>query len=164
MGMLLALGGIFLLILIIGVGIAYVLGALTSLKILTAFGYQNTWHAWVPFMNLYAVGTCCTSTTDQNDTLIDQLKVPNFVIQWGWVIVMAIDFIPKVGGVLSTVAGVFYYGTVYRFIYSRLFGDNSLAMAIISGFLKIVFYIRILASGKDVLEVRSAPEDAYPQH
>lgn len=76
---------------------------------------------------------------------------------------MAAYFIPGIGNLLGLVLSVLYYGTVYRFIYSRLFGDDSVVAAVVSSVVRAVFYIRILACSHEENGMRSLPGDFYPK-
>lgn len=142
---------------------AYAASSAAIMRTLMLFGYEKPLHGWIPGMRHYALGTICTQKAGSLQDLSGTAKIPNAGLQWGWAAVMAAYFVPGIGTLLGLALSVFYYGTVYRFIYSRLFGDDSIAAAAASSVIRAVFYIRILAcSGRDAA-VRSLPGDLYPE-
>ena len=142
---------------------AYAVSSAVIVRALRLFGYENPMAGWIPGLRHYALGTVCTQRSGSLPCVVSTVDIPNVYLQWGWAAVMAAYFIPGIGNLLGMVLSVLYYGTVYRFIYSRLFGDDSVVIAAVSSVIRAVFYIRVLACCREGNRVRSLPGDFYPK-
>lgn len=142
---------------------AYVVSSAAVVRALKLFGYENPMFGWIPGLRYYALGTVCTQRAGSLPSVVGAAQIPNACLQWGWAAVMAAYFIPGIGNLLGMVLSVLYYGTVYRFIYSRLFGDDSALTAAVSSIVRAVFYIRVLACSREGNRVCSLPGDFYPK-
>lgn len=142
---------------------AYAVSSAAIVRALGLFGYEKPVAGWIPGLRYYALGTVCTQRQGSLQGVVSTACIPNACLQWGWAAVMAAYFIPGIGNLLGLALSVLYYGTVYRFIYSRLFGDDSAVAAVVSSVVRIVFYIRILACPCGENGVRSLPGDIYPK-
>ena len=142
---------------------AYAVSSAAVVRTLELFGYEKPMAGWIPGIRYYALGTVCTQRTGSLPGVVSAVEIPNACLQWGWAAVMAAYFIPGIGNLLGMVLSVLYYGTVYRFIYSRLFGDDSVVIAAVSSVIRAVFYIRVLACCREGNRVRSLPGDFYPK-
>lgn len=142
---------------------AYTVSSAAIVRTLRLFGYEKPMAGWIPGIRYYALGTVCTQRQGSLLSVVSTVAIPNACLQWGWAAVMAAYFIPGIGNLLGMVLSVFYYGTVYRFIYSRLFGDDSVVAAAVSFVVRAVFYIRILACFREKNKVRRLLGDLYPK-
>lgn len=142
---------------------AYVVSSAAIVRTLRLFGYEKPMAGWIPGLRHYALGTVCIQRRGSLAGVVSTARIPNVFLQWGWAAVMAAYFIPGIGNLLSVVLSVLYYGTVYRFIYSRLFGDDSALPAAVSSVIRAVFYIRVLVCFHEGNVVRSLPGDLYPK-
>lgn len=142
---------------------AYVVSSAAVVRTLGLFGYEKPMAGWIPGIRYYALGTVCTQRQGSLPSVVSTVDIPNVYLQWGWAAVMAAYFIPGIGSLLGMALSVLYYGTVYRFIYSRLFGDDSALIAAVSSVVRAVFYIRVLACCHEGNRVCSLPGDFYPK-
>lgn len=142
---------------------AYIVSSAAVVRVLEVFGYEKPMAGWIPGMRYYALGTVCTQRTGSLPGVVSTVEIPNVYLQWGWAAVMAAYFIPGIGNLSGMVLSVLYYGTVYRFIYSRLFGDDSTLAPAVSSVVRAVFYIRILVCCRKGNRVSSLPGDFYPK-
>ena len=142
---------------------AYVVSSAAIVRALGLFGYENPVFGWIPGLRYYALGTVCTQRAGSLPGVVSAAQIPNACLQWGWAAVMAAYFIPGIGKLPGMVLSALYYGTVYRFIYSRLFGDDSVVIAAVSSVIRTVFYIRVLACCREGNRVCSLPGDFYPK-
>lgn len=142
---------------------AYAASSAAVVRTLGLFGYEKPMAGWIPGLRYYALGTVCTQQRGFLPGIVSTVRIPNVYLQWGWAAVAAAYFIPGIGSLLGMALSVLYYGTVYRFIYSRLFGDDSAVAAAVSSVVRAVFYIRILACSREENGVRSQPGDLYPK-
>lgn len=142
---------------------AYVVSSAAVVRVLRLFGYEKPMAGWIPGLRYYALGTVCTQRRGSLASVVSAVDVPNVFLQWGWAAVMAAYFIPCVGNLFGVALSLLYYGTVYRFIYSRLFGDDSALPVAVSSVIRAVFYIRVLACAHEGNMARSLPEDLYPK-
>ena len=142
---------------------AYVVSSVAIVRTLGLFGYEKPMAGWIPGLRHYALGTVCTQRRGSLQSVVSAVRIPNDYLQWGWAAVMAAYFIPGIGSLLGMALSALYYGTVYRFIYSRLFGDESALPAVVSSVVRAVFYIRVLACSREGNVVRSQHGDIYPK-
>lgn len=159
MGMMLILGG--LLFLSFFVLVEYLVSSAAIARVLKLFGYERPVLGWVPLARHYALGTVCIQKSGSLPCVIGSIILPNALLQWGWTAVLAAYFIPAVGYVLGLILSVLYFGTVYRFVYSRLFGEDSAVPAAVSSVMRIIFYIRVLACAHEGKRLCSQPGDIY---
>lgn len=160
MGMMLIAGGLIFLLFFMLIG--YFVSSAAMVKVLKLFGYGRPVLGWVPFARHYALGTVCIQKSGSLPCVIGTFALPNAFLQWGWAAVLSAYFIPAVGYVLGLVLSVLYFGTVYRFVYSRLFGEDSAVPAAVSSVVRIIFYIRVLACAHEGKGLCSQPGDIYP--
>lgn len=160
MGMMLIVGGLLFLLFLVFAG--YLVSSAAIARVLKLFGYGRPVLGWVPFVRHHALGTVCTQESGSLPCVAGTFALPNALLQWGWAAVMAAYLIPSMGYVLGLGLSVLYFGTVYRFIYGRLFGENSAAPAVVSSVLRILFYIRVLACAREGKGPCSQPGDIYP--
>lgn len=142
---------------------AYTVSSAAIVRTLRLFGYEKPMAGWIPGLRQYALGTVCTQRQGSLLSVAGTVAIPNACLQWGWAAVMAAYWIPGIGSLLGMALSVLYYGTVYCFIYSRLFGDESALPAVVSSVVRAVFYIRVLACSREGNVARSQPEDLYPK-
>lgn len=161
MGMMLILGGLLFLLFVVLVG--YLVSSAAIVRVLKLFGYERPVLGWIPFARHYALGTVCIQKSGSLPCVTGSFVLSNALLQWGWAAVLAAYFIPAVGYVLGLVLSVLYFGTVYRFVYSRLFGEDSAVPAAVSSVLRIIFYIRVLACAHEGKGVCRQPGDIYPK-
>lgn len=161
MGMMLIMGGLLFLSFFVLAG--YLVSSAAIARMLKLFGYERPVLGWVPFTRHYALGTVCIQKSGSLPCVVGSIVLPNVLLQWGWAAVLAAYFIPAVGYVLGLVLSVLYYGTVYRFAYSRLFKDDSAVPAAVSSVVRIIFYIRVLTCVHEGEGVWSQPRDIYPK-
>ncbi len=161
MGMMLIMGGLLFLSILVLAG--YLVSSAAIARVLKLFGYERPALGWVPFARHYALGTVCIQKSGSLPCVTGSFVLPNALLQWGWAAVLAAYFIPAVGYVLGLVLSVLYYGTVYRFVYSRLLGEGSTVHAAVSSVLRIIFYIRVLACAHGGKGLCSLPGDIYPK-
>lgn len=160
MGMMLIAGGLIFFLFFMLAG--YLVSSAAMVKVLKLFGYERPVLGWVPFARHYALGTVCIQKSGSLPCVIGTFILPNAFLQWGWAAVLAAYFIPAVGYVLGLILSVLYFGTVYRFVYSRLFGEDSAVPAAVSSVVRIIFYIRVLACAHEGKGLCSQPGDIYP--
>lgn len=161
MGMMLIVGGLIFLLFFMLAG--YLVSSAAIIRVLKLFGYERPALGWVPFARHYALGTVCIQQPGPLPCVIGTFALPNAFLQWGWAAVMAACFIPAVGHVLGLGLSVLYFGTVYRFIYSRLFGEESAVIAAVSSVVRVIFYIRVLICAHEGERLHSRHGDIYPR-
>lgn len=161
MGMMFVMGGMAAFFVFLMA--AYVVSSAAVVRTLGLFGYEKPMVGWVPGLRHYALGTVCTQRRGSLQSVVSAARIPNAYLQWEWAAVMAAYFIPGIGSLLGMALSALYYGTVYRFIYSRLFGDESALPAVVSSVVRAVFYIRILMCSREGNVVRSQHGDLYPK-
>lgn len=142
---------------------AYVINSAAIVKILKMFGYEKPYFGWIPLVQYYALGTVCTQRSGKLISLINGVLVPNAFLQWGWVLVILSGFVPALGNILSFVLMVFYFGTIYRFLYSRLHGEDNIAFAAVSSVVQIIFAFKILTCLYEKKVFLSQKNDLYPK-
>ncbi len=161
MGMMLVAGGFLFLLFFLPA--AYLVSSAATVRVLKAFKYERPVLGWVPLARYYALGTVCIQQSGSLAGVTGTPALPNAFLQWGWAAVMSAYFIPVVGNILGLVLSVLYFGTVYRFIYSRLFGDGSVVFAAVSSVVRMAFYIRVLICFHEGEGIRRQPGDIYPR-
>ncbi len=142
---------------------AYVINSAAAVKVLRLFGYEKPYFGWIPLVQYYALGTVCTQKSGSLQSLVNAVFVPNAFLQWGWVLVILSGFVPAVGNLLCFALLVFYFGTVYRFLYSRLYGEDNAAFAAASSVVQIIFALRILFCPYGKRGILSGQNDLYPK-
>ena len=158
--MLIAGGLIFLLFFMLA---GYLVSSAAIVRVLKLFGYERAVLGWLPFVRHYALGTVCIQQSGSLPAVTGTFALPNIFLQWGWAAVLLAYSIPAVGYVLGLGMSVLYYGSVYRFVYSRLYGEDGVVLAVISSLVRIVFYIRVLICSHDREGLYSRHEDIYPR-
>lgn len=162
MGMMLIAGGlIFFFLFFVLAG--YLASSAAAVKVLKLFRYEMPVLGWIPFARHYALGTVCIQKSGSLPCAAGPVVLPNAFLQWGWAAVLAAYFIPAAGYVLGLGLSALYFGTIYRFVYSRLFGEDSAVPAAVSSVVRIIFYIRVLACAHEGKGLCSQPGDIYPR-
>lgn len=161
MGMMLIVGGLIFLLFFMLAG--YLVSSAAIVRVLKLFGYEKAVFGWMPFVRHYALGTVCIQQSGSLPCVFGSFALPNVFLQWGWAAVLLAYLIPTVGYVLGLGMSVLYYGSVYHFVYSRLFGEDSVVLAAVSSVVRIVFYIRVLICSHEGKELCSRHEDIYPR-
>ena len=147
------LGGFAVFFLIIGL-VLYLLDAISTFKYLKVRGYESSWMAFIPFVNVWA-------TVEATYGKVDKIKVygwnaPAVVIKlWALVtIVLAgiATMIPSIGSVLSTVIYILNVAVlvqIYQDTMERLEKPQEIVPAVIAILIAIISDIMILgAAGK----------------
>lgn len=155
---------ILVIICMVFMTIFWIVFAYAEFKLLRAINYPAPWFAFIPFVNKYALGDICTQTTGGLQSVISGVVLPNFVLQFGWVITSILPFVPYVGGILGIVWAVFYFGTICDFIYKRVEGQDNKVLACLSGYFRIILFVKILLWNLPArgCQFRSMSTDVYP--
>ena len=97
MGNVLMLLGGFAVVAVIVVIAVYVWTAVVYQKVLKHLGYKNTWMAWIPYANNYAVADVIRGDNDKTNVL--GLELPSMLFNFWWLIGIVITRIPNVGSI-----------------------------------------------------------------
>lgn len=110
-------GGLIFFLAVVSIAV-YVLSSIGISKVLGMYGYANKWHAWIPFLNYYALATVALG--DSKSYVLFGKDIPAAVFKFWWVSLFVTGLIPFVGGILGIAIQVICFGTVYTLIYSAL--------------------------------------------
>ncbi len=142
--------GVLLVCLAIAVAL-YVVEALAIMRVLTILGYANSWMAWIPLLNYFALARV---TADENgNTRIFGFELPNMVFSFWWIAWLAVGYIPNVGNFLGLVVRVICLGTCFIYIYSRVENkpeSEVQALGYVSGLIPIVAIVKFLSYDKNL--------------
>lgn len=150
MGAILAIGGfmiIFILVILIGV---YVLTALAIGRVLAIYGYENTWMAWIPFINYFALAD---AVCEGRQTLsLFGKELPAILFKFWWIGQYILSQIPYIGWICSIAVAVLFFGTVLTECYARIEDrpvEDMQVLGFISGWITIIPIIKFLTYDKN---------------
>ena len=152
LGVLLGALGIFMVV-IVAIAIAvWVLWGKSTSKVLKAFDYANSWMAWIPVLNYFALAQI-TADKDKNTTVI-KWKIPTIAFSLWFIVGWVLAEIPNVGSILNIVLQVICLGTCFTFIYSKCEGktvEEVQAIGYVSGLIPIIALCKFLSYKSDVI-------------
>ena len=102
-----ALLGIMVVAILVSIAV-YIITSLGWMKLYKAADYELAWAAWVPFLNIYAMGMFLKGELQESDTI-------GYILAFYWVAAL----IPFVGSIAALVGGVFFLVKECQWILKR---------------------------------------------
>lgn len=102
-----ALLGIMVVAILVSMAV-YIITSLGWMKLYKAAGYEPAWAAWVPFLNIYAMGMFLKGELQESDRV-------GYILAFYWVAAL----IPFVGSIAALVGGVFFLVKECQWILKR---------------------------------------------
>lgn len=144
LGILTFMSSIWLFVLAIIV-VIYVLNALATKKALKAMRYSGElWHAWVPFLSMYAL---CACIGNEDAQILPGFTLPKGVFDFWWLISSAIASIPYVGSIVALVWLILCGGYMYKKIYAVIDNrpeDEVAVLAYLSAWINLIPILKFL--------------------
>lgn len=143
--------------------VTYLVGSQAKKRVFELFGTCRPWIARIPLFSTYMLGKTCNGLDGRNAGIFN-LRVPNWLYNFGWLISLA----TKVAGIFvgwSTALGVVlivlphtvifvYRSSLYAFLFSRVDRVDEHAVrkvAIVSSFIHIVAYCKLLSASTNTV-------------
>lgn len=129
-------GGMFVFFIIFTLAL-YVVAALAEMKALKILGYTNTWFAWIPFLNIYAL----VEVTGEESADIFGIRISTSVMKFYSLIAFGCTFVPVVGGIASFLINLLCGWWTYKYVYALLDGktpDDESVIALLSALIGII--------------------------
>lgn len=139
--------------------IDYIITSLTLVKILRNIGYPKSNYAWIPIFNIYVLATVMTKGIKSTNVFF--VNIPTNRYRLGWLVMMILGFIPRIG-TLALLARILYYGDLYARVYASLEHDsvdNHNGIGIISALVPIILVIKTLSAPDMPIQVEHRNAD-----
>lgn len=112
-----ALLGVMVVAILVSIAV-YVITSLGWMKLYKDAEYEPAWAAWVPFLNIYAMGMFLKGELQESDTV-------GYILAFYWVA----SFIPFVGGIAALVGAIFFLVKECQWILKR--GGGALGIVLL---------------------------------
>ncbi len=130
----------------------YILYCIAWKRVLKMYGYKNTWMAWIPFLQYYALADAAIGKKDKVKFLCWDMTP--FIFKY-WIVLPVIQFFFINNIFLSyavLIAQIVCLGTVFAYIYADAEEENydkTKFMGLVSGAFCIVAMVKFLSYDKN---------------
>lgn len=131
--------------------VIYVLYCKAWSKILKMYGYENTWMAWIPYLQYYALADAAFKNKEKVKFFPWEMSA--FVFKFWWVVALINVFWPSnIMSYAVVIAQTLALGTVFAHIFAKAEDktyDETKFFALVAGFFPIIAMIKFFSYDKN---------------
>ena len=157
--------GVALLICLAFVVVVYVLYCKAWSKILKMYGYNNTWMAWIPYLQYYALADA--TFKEKEKVKFFSWEVSTFIFKFWWIVALVNVFWPNnVMSYAVVIAQCLALGTVFAHIFAKAENkqyEDLKIMGLVSGFFPIIAMIKFFGYDKNKNLTETSASTGYTE-